>query len=187
MLRRDLLRALGLGVAATTLPQVVKADAEPMLKGDPAILPKPQIEIHVPTVHKFSDNPAKLLYMQLKANGALVGPLHPTLAKSGGVIGAKSEDGFLFQQKSVSTASGATLTDDYIGALGVSILAVISTNWPIAPRGRVRFADLLVPRKVMAAALYHYGEVSVRVLQDYCMGTDEILSRVDALFYKYEV
>lgn len=84
-----------------------------------------------------------------------------------------------YQTVDVSPASGANVNP----ALGLGASASYTKNFAYAPEAvTLATADLEMPRNVHEAAREQFDGVSMRMVTDYFIGTDQLITRLDVLY-----
>lgn len=107
------------------------------------------------------------------ASGATSIPIYPALVP--GSNGAAVQ----YQTVTVSPASGAAVNP--VSGLGAS--AVYRKNFAYAPEAvTLATADLEMPKGVHEVAREQFDGVSMRMITDYFIGTDQLITRLDVLY-----
>lgn len=84
-----------------------------------------------------------------------------------------------YQTVDVSPANGAAVNP----ALGLAASAAYTKNFAYAPEAvTLATADLEMPRNVHEAAREEFDGVSMRMVTDYFIGTDQLITRLDVLY-----
>lgn len=107
------------------------------------------------------------------AAGATVIPIYPALVP--GVGGQPVQ----YQTVTVSPADGAAVNP----ALGLAASAKYRKNFAYAPEAvTLATADLELPKGVHEAAREQFDGISMRMITDYFIGTDQLITRLDVLY-----
>jgi hypothetical protein len=107
------------------------------------------------------------------AAGATSIPIYPALVP--GVGGQQVQ----YQTVTVSPANGAAVNP----ALGLAASVTYRKNFAYAPEAvTLATADLEMPKGVHEAAREEFDGVSMRMVTDYFIGTDQLITRLDVLY-----
>jgi len=105
--------------------------------------------------------------------GATSIPVYPALIP--GVNGVQVQ----YQTVTVSPANGAAVNQ----ALGLAASSVYRKNFAYAPEAvTLATADLEMPKNVHEAAREEFDGISMRMVTDYFIGTDQLITRLDVLY-----
>ena len=107
------------------------------------------------------------------AAGATTIPIYPAIVPAVGGVSVQ------YQTVTASPANGAYVNP----ALGVAASAQYRKNFAYAPEAvTLATADLEIPRGVHEAAREQFDGISMRMVTDYMIGTDELITRLDVLY-----
>lgn len=159
------------GAGQTGLSLAVVALANPLNIGD---------IITVAGVHQVNritkQSTGRLRTFAVTANvpaGATAIPIYPA------IIPAQGGQSVQYQTVDVSPASGAAVNP----ALGLAASTQYTKNFAYAPEAvTLATADLEIPHNVHEAAREEFDGVSMRMITDYFIGTDQLITRLDVLY-----